>query len=169
MPIQRPPVAPRHKVSPVEIYWKTVTYRTVALYLLLVLSVVLAILYLIYPESFSGVVSRISQALGKTTAPTAELTLKQAKFVNLDGKVQVKKHNSVQWVIADYRMALDKDDLIQTDYLCRRDHLYRSVGHIGYGGGKFGWAGQRNASWHAHHLRRCGPGDGHMGFSKVQG
>ncbi len=114
MPIQRPPVAPRHKVSPVEIYWKTVTYRTVALYLLLVLTAVLAVLYVIYPESFGGVVSRISQALGRSMAPSAELTAKQAKFVNLDGKVQVKKHNSVQWVTADYRMALDKDDLIQT-------------------------------------------------------
>jgi hypothetical protein len=42
------------------------------------------------------------------------LTAKQAKFVNLDGRVQVKKVNSVQWVTADYRMALDKGDLIQT-------------------------------------------------------
>ena len=47
-------------------------------------------------------------------ATSADLTPKQAKFVNLDGKVQVKKVNSVQWVNADYRMALDKGDLIQT-------------------------------------------------------
>jgi len=38
----------------------------------------------------------------------------QAKFVNLDGKVQVKKVNSVQWVDADYRTKLDKGDQIQT-------------------------------------------------------
>src|SRR5690242_16383688 len=54
MPVQRPPLAPRQKISPVEIYWKTVTYRTVALYLFMVFAVVLAILYLIFPESFSG-------------------------------------------------------------------------------------------------------------------
>jgi hypothetical protein len=114
MPIQRPPLAPRQKISPVEIYWKTVTYRTVAVYLLLVFAVVLAILYLIFPESFSGSITRISEAIRAGTAPAAELTAKQAKFVNLDGRVQVKKVNSVQWVTADYRMALDKGDLIQT-------------------------------------------------------
>ena len=114
MPIQRPPLAPRQKISSVEIYWKTVTYRTVAMYLLLVFAVVMAVLYLIYPEAYGGVMTKISQAIGAHTAPTAELTAKQAKFVNLDGRVQVKKVNSVQWVTADYRMALDKGDLIQT-------------------------------------------------------
>src|SRR5258705_11895203 len=38
----------------------------------------------------------------------------EAKFVNLEGRVQVKKVNSVQWVDADYRTALDKGDLVQT-------------------------------------------------------
>jgi hypothetical protein len=114
MPVQRPPVAPRQKLSHVEIVWKTVTYRTVALYVLLLLAVLLGVLYLIFPESFTGVMSKVSAAIGARTTPTAELTAKQAKFVNLDGRVQVKKVNSVQWVTADYRMALDKGDLIQT-------------------------------------------------------
>ncbi len=35
--------------------------------------------------------------------------------MNLDGKVQVKKVNSVQWTTADYQLTLDKGDLIQTD------------------------------------------------------
>ena len=38
----------------------------------------------------------------------------QAKFVNLDGKVLVKKVNSVQWVQADFHTTLDKGDLVQT-------------------------------------------------------
>jgi hypothetical protein len=114
MPIQRPPVVPRQKISPVEIYWKAVTYRTVAIYLFLILAVVMALLYLIFPEAYTNGIARISQALGAGAAPTAELTAKQAKFVNLDGRVQLKKVNSVQWVTADYRMALDKGDLIQT-------------------------------------------------------
>jgi hypothetical protein len=114
MPIQRPPVAPRQKVSNVEIVWKTVTYRTVAVYALLLLAVLLGVLYLIFPEPFTATMSKVSAAIGAKTAPTAELTAKQAKFVNLDGRVQVKKVNSVQWVTADYRMALDKGDLIQT-------------------------------------------------------
>lgn len=114
MPIQRPPVAPRQKTSSVEIYWKAVTYRTVSIYVLLMFAVVMAILYLMYPEAYSGAMSKISEVIGAHTAPTAELTAKQAKFVNLDGRVQVKKVNSVQWVTADYRMALDKGDLVQT-------------------------------------------------------
>jgi hypothetical protein len=114
MPIQRPPLAPRQKVPSVEIYWKTVTYRTVAVYILLVLAVALGVLYLIFPESFGAAIGKVSKAIGARAAATAELTAKQAKFVNLDGRVQVKKVNSVQWVTADYRMALDKGDLIQT-------------------------------------------------------
>src|SRR6266849_4837709 len=111
---QRLPVVHRQKLSPVEVYWKTVTYRTVAIYMLLVLAIVMATLYLIYPEAYSGVAAKISQALGASAPTTAELTAKQAKFVNLDGRVQIKKVNSVQWITADYRMALDKGDLIQT-------------------------------------------------------
>ncbi len=115
MSIQRPPIAPpRQKISHVEIYWKTVTYRTVIVYLMLVLAAVMAILYLIYPEAYSGMIARVSQAIGASAPATGELTAKEAKFVNLDGHVQVKKVNSVQWVTADYRMALDKGDLIQT-------------------------------------------------------
>jgi hypothetical protein len=110
----RPPNLPRQKTPHVEVVWKTVTYRTVALYLFLIFAIVLAILYMIYPESYSSAMARISKAVGAGADAGAELTAKQAKFVNLDGKVQVKKVNSVQWVNADYRMALDKGDLIQT-------------------------------------------------------
>ena len=111
---QRPPGLPRQKTSHVEVYWKAVTYRTVAMYIILILAIVMAILYMIFPESYSGAIARISHALGSGTEASAEVTPKQAKFVNLDGRVQVKKVNSVQWVTADYRMALDKGDLIQT-------------------------------------------------------
>jgi hypothetical protein len=111
---QRTPVGHRPKISHVEVYWRTVTYRTVALYVLLILAVVLATLYLIYPEAYSGAMAKVSKTLGGGADASTELTAKQAKFVNLDGKVQVKKVNSVQWVAADYRMALDKGDLIQT-------------------------------------------------------
>jgi FecR protein len=111
---QRNPGLQGPKVSTVQVYWKTVTYRTVALYVMLVLGVISATLYLIYPEVFSGVSARISRMMGSGATANAEMSAKQAKFVNLDGKVQVKKVNSVQWVTADYRMSLDKGDLIQT-------------------------------------------------------
>ena len=111
---QRNPGLQGPKVSTVQVYWKTVTYRTVVLYVMLVLGVISAMLYLIYPEVFSGAMTRISRMMGSGATANAEMSAKQAKFVNLDGKVQVKKVNSVQWVTADYRMSLDKGDLIQT-------------------------------------------------------
>ena len=111
---QKPSGLPRQKNSHVEVYWKAVTYRTVAMYIMLIFAVVMAILYLIYPEAYSAAITRVSHAVGAGADTSADLTPKQAKFVNLDGKVQVKKVNSVQWVTADYRMALDKGDLIQT-------------------------------------------------------
>jgi hypothetical protein len=111
---QRNPGLQGPKVSTVQVYWKTVTYRTVVLYVMLVLGVISATLYLIYPEVFGGAMTRISRMMGSGATANAEMSAKQAKFVNLDGKVQVKKVNSVQWVTADYRMSLDKGDLIQT-------------------------------------------------------
>jgi hypothetical protein len=111
---QRNPGLQGPKISTVQVYWRTVTYRTVAIYVMLILAVVMATLYLIYPEAYSGALAKASRALGGSTNANAELSAKQAKFVNLDGRVQVKKANSVQWVTADYRMSLDKGDLIQT-------------------------------------------------------
>src|SRR5260370_42111987 len=82
--------------------------------MLLVLAVVMATFYLIYPEAYSGVAAKISNALGGSAKVGAGLSTKQAQFVNPDGRAQVKKVNSVQWGAADYRMALDQGDLIQT-------------------------------------------------------
>src|SRR5712692_651682 len=111
---ERIPGVQRQRVSPVEVYWKTVTYRTMAIYLLLISTILAAGLYLVFPESYSAVFAKVSRAVRGSTETGAELTSRQAKFVNLDGRVQVKKVNSVQWINADYRMALDKGDLIQT-------------------------------------------------------
>lgn len=102
------------KISRVEVYWTTVSYRTVALYIVLLFVIILVTLYLVYPDSYSVSFRRLSTALSGRTAAVGVLSQNQARFVNLDGKVQVKKVNSVQWVPADYRMALDKGDLIET-------------------------------------------------------
>jgi hypothetical protein len=102
------------KISRVEVYWHTVTYRTVALYVVAVFAIVLASSYLFFPETFGGVARHVSEALTRKNAGNVALNLRQARFVNLDGKVQLKKVNSVQWVNADYQMTLDKGDLVQT-------------------------------------------------------
>jgi hypothetical protein len=106
--------AAKAKVSRVEVYWHTVKYRTVVLYTVVITAIVLAIVYLAFPDFSNGVLRRITTATESPDAGVATPSSRQARFVNLDGKVQVKKVNSVQWVNADYQVTLDKGDLIQT-------------------------------------------------------
>lgn len=111
---ERQPGITKPKTSRVEVYWTTVSYRTVVLYATLLFFIVLVTLYLVYPDSYSASFRRLSTALSGRTTAVGALSQNQARFVNLDGKVQVKKVNSVQWVPADYRTTLDKGDLIET-------------------------------------------------------
>src|ERR1700721_1432461 len=107
--------AVKPKITRVEVYWHTVKYRTVVLYAFVAVAIVLAIVYLAFPDFSNGVLRRITAASGSPDSGVANPSSRQARFVNLDGKVQVKKVNSVQWVNADYQVTLDKGDLIQTD------------------------------------------------------
>jgi hypothetical protein len=97
----------------VEVYWHTVTYKTVAVYVVLIAAIIFAALYLIDPNLYIQAYDRFSKTIG-TDPDAVPITQTQAKFVNLDGKVQVKKVNSVQWVDADFHTTLDKGDQIQT-------------------------------------------------------
>ena len=118
----QPPIDPNqpigHEVPPkihrVEVTWHAVTYKTVIVYCVLITAIVLAVVYIIFPNSFSNVINRVSAAVTSNDAEPGSVSQTQAKFVNLDGRVQVKKVNSVRWVEADYRIGLDKGDLVQT-------------------------------------------------------
>lgn len=107
-----PPQAP--KIHHVEVYWHTVTYKTVALIVLLVVAIVVAGMYITVPNWTEVATKKLDKYLGNVGTEGVSNAQTQAKFVNLDGRVQVKKVNSVTWVDADYRTTLDKGDLIQT-------------------------------------------------------
>ena len=112
---QRPPSpAAQPKIHRVEVYWTAVTYKTVAIYGLLIAAIIFGALSLTMPNWYSTAYSKISKAVGNPEAESLSVEQRQAKFVNLDGKVQVKRVNSVQWVEADFHTSLDKGDLIQT-------------------------------------------------------
>ncbi len=111
---ERHPEAARPKISRVEVYWTTVSYRAVAMYLVLLFALGMGVLFLVYPNWWAISMGKLSSAIGRSSAAVAPLMQNQARFVNLDGKVQVKKVNSVEWVPADYRSTLDKGDLIET-------------------------------------------------------
>ena len=107
-----PPQAP--KIHSVEVYWHTVSYKTVALLILLVVAIVVAGMYITVPNWTEVVTKKIDNMVGNPEKEMLTSAQTQAKFVNLDGRVQVKKVNSVTWVDADYHTTLDKGDLIQT-------------------------------------------------------
>jgi len=115
---KHPPAAPAPEVVPkihrVEVYWHAVTYKTVMIYVLIVFGLLLAGSYVAAPDWYASGLRKVTSAITPEGSDTPPLQQTQAKFVNLDGKVQVKKVNSVQWVEADYHTALDKGDLIQT-------------------------------------------------------
>jgi hypothetical protein len=98
----------------VEVQWHAVTYKTLMVYGLLVAAIVVAGMFMVFPSTYAALTRKISGAITSSDSGDAPALQTQAKFVNLDGRVQVKKVNSVQWVEADYRTALDKGDLVQT-------------------------------------------------------
>lgn len=121
MPTQTPIEPPRPmepavppKIHRVEVEWHAVTYKTLIVYALLIAAIVGAGMFIVFPSMYTAVTRRISTAIESNDGENATGSQTQAKFVNLDGRVQVKKVNSVQWVEADYRTSLDKGDLVQT-------------------------------------------------------
>jgi hypothetical protein len=113
------PIDPKHtqahqKAPRVEVYWTAVTYKTVILYIVLAAAIIGGGVYLAKPDLYSTIVKKLDENVHGPEIDTVSAEQKRAKFVNLDGKVEVKKVNSVQWVDADYRTTLDKGDQIKT-------------------------------------------------------
>jgi hypothetical protein len=113
-PIDPKSTQAQQKGPHVEVYWKAVTYKTVIGYGLLAVAIISGGLYLAKPELYKAVIQKISDKVGDPEVEPLTADQKHARFVNLDGKVEVKKVNSVQWVEADFRTTLDKGDQIKT-------------------------------------------------------
>lgn len=112
------PIDPRHsqqqRAPRVEVYWTTVTYKTVILCTLLGLTLIFGGIYIAKPELYSAVINKLDKSVGNPEVDPVAADAKRAKFVNLDGHVQVKKVSSVQWVDATLSTSLDKGDLVRT-------------------------------------------------------
>lgn len=112
------PIDPRHtqyqKAPRVEVYWTTVTYKTVILCALLGLTVIFGGIYIAKPDLYSAVINKLDKSVGNPDADPVNADQKRARFVNLEGRVQVKKVSSVQWVDATLSTSLDKGDLVRT-------------------------------------------------------
>jgi hypothetical protein len=114
-------VSPNRKPG-IHIAWKTVTYRSVALLVLLGLVVFFLGMRLSFPQftdnglkAANSLGMRALEAVaGAGPAKSGAMNSQQAHFTALDGTVRVKKSNASSWVTADYSVPLDKGDVVQT-------------------------------------------------------
>ena len=101
-----------------EVEWTTISYRTIAFFVIMGLVIVCFILYLIAPNFFARkakqLLGAISAGLVETTSKEAASAKREAHFVNIDGTVRVRKANSSQWIKGDYNTNLEKGDYVQT-------------------------------------------------------
>ena len=97
-----------------DVYWTSISYRTVATYATVGVALILLTVILVYPDFFSNLFRRLSNALRTESGAVAAPDISQARFLNVDGRVQLKKVDSVQWVNATLQMTLDRGDLVQT-------------------------------------------------------
>src|SRR5690242_21678985 len=104
----------KHGKVAIEVQWTTISYRTVITYVVLVLIILCAGVYVARPAWLTKTFDRVSHSLGAAPGNATALAQNQARFVNLDGKVEIKRVNSVTWENADYRTTLDRGDLIRT-------------------------------------------------------
>lgn len=95
-----------------EVYWTTVTYRSLLFVVLALLLAGISITILLRPGILEQVMAKLTSK-GNDDASAVEEAA-QARFINLDGTVRVKGRDSSQWVNADYRIPLEEGDIIQT-------------------------------------------------------
>jgi hypothetical protein len=117
-------VAQKRKLA-FQISYVTITYRSVFFAMLAVAALAAVVMYFAFPEATnrlvqSGEVS-IEKLLNKMGVGNAgahntglEAGPQQAHFTNIDGTVKVKKISTNSWINADYNVALEKGDVVQT-------------------------------------------------------
>ena len=108
----------------VYIAWKTVTYRSVLLALLVVALVFGAAMHFAFPQftdstvkAASSLTTNVFERIAGMAPPPDKAsagTEKQARFTALDGTVKIKKSSSNTWITADYNIPLEKGDVVQT-------------------------------------------------------
>jgi len=97
-----------------ETEYRAISYRSVVILVVLVVTGVgVGLSVFLYPEQIKRAIAKLLESTGGTAVAPA-LEQRQARFVNIDGTVRVKKANGVQWVAASPNLALEKGDVVQT-------------------------------------------------------
>ncbi len=108
-----------------QISYVTITYRSVFFAMLAVAALAAVVMYFAFPEATNRLVqsgeASIEKLLNKMGVGNAgahntglEAGPQQAHFTNIDGTVKVKKISTNSWINADYNVALEKGDVVQT-------------------------------------------------------
>ncbi|HZI55160.1 MAG TPA: hypothetical protein VFF39_00225 [Verrucomicrobiae bacterium] len=111
--------------SAFQISYVTITYRSVLMGMLGVLLLASVVMYFAFPDTANKVILNGQIGLGKVlakmgvsngtgTGSTPEVGPQQAHFTNIDGNVRVRKASTNTWVVADYSLALERGDVVQT-------------------------------------------------------
>jgi hypothetical protein len=116
-------VAQKRK-SAFQISYVTITYRSVLMGMFAVLLLACVVMYFAFPDTANKLILSGQIGLGKIlnkigigggdngTAP--DPGPQQAHFTNIDGNVRVRKASTNAWVVADYSLALERGDVVQT-------------------------------------------------------
>lgn len=102
----------KRRFGGLEVYWTTITYRSLILVVLALLLAGVSIIMLFRPGILGQVMAKLTNKANDTASGVEEAA--QARFINLDGTVRVKGRDSSQWINADYRIPLEEGDIIQT-------------------------------------------------------
>ncbi len=108
-----------------QISYVTITYRSVFLAILAVLALFAVFMYFAFPDtsnrwvrsgeaSLSKVLAKMGLGGNASNTPGIDPGPQQAHFTNIDGTVRVHKVSTNKWITADYSVALEKGDVVQT-------------------------------------------------------
>lgn len=108
-----------------HISYVTVTYRSVFAGIFSVILLGAVVLYFAFPSASNKIMDGSERLLQKVlvkfglannaaASSNTEPGPQQAHFTNIDGTVRVKKIVNNQWITADYNVALEKGDVVQT-------------------------------------------------------
>jgi len=114
---------PSNRRSGIQIAWKTITYRSVIMLILLGMAVLAVGARVAFPDFtentvkaagnvFTNLLERV--AAQDNRGQKGSETSQQAHITALDGTVRIKKASGDAWVRADYSVPLEKGDVIQT-------------------------------------------------------
>ncbi len=94
-----------------EVEWRTISYRSVFMAILGLVVAAGVGVYFAFPDTVGR---RIREMFPAKTVVLEGMQQKQARFLNLDGTVRVKKANALGWAPVTQTTLLEKGDIVQT-------------------------------------------------------